>query len=92
MTGKEINHMMLQANKNHRNIRLKQLLSPAGIFYELLPKIFSQSEKLILELRRRIVRKDLGITTQKDFGITTTKYNLPDSSNYEAEKVTDRSI
>jgi magnesium-protoporphyrin IX monomethyl ester (oxidative) cyclase len=84
MTGEEINQMMIQANKNHRNIRLKQLLSPAGIFNELLPKIFSQSEKLILELRRRIVRKD--------FGITTTKYNLPDRSNYETEKVTDRSI
>jgi len=75
MTGKEINHMMLQANRNHRKIRLKQLLSPTGIFFELLPKIFSHSEKLILELRRKIV--------QKDFGIITNKYNLPaDSSTY----------
>jgi radical SAM superfamily enzyme YgiQ (UPF0313 family) len=75
MTGKEINHMMLQANRNHRKIRLKQLLSPTGIFFELLPKIFSHSEKLILELRRKIV--------QKDFGIITNKYNLPaDSSMY----------
>ena len=59
LTGNEIRHMRNQANRNHRNIRLKQLLlSPSGIFYELLPKIFTQGQKFMLELRRKIIQKD----------------------------------
>ena len=58
MTSEEIGHMLDQANKNHRNIRLKQLLSPTGIFFELLP----QSQRLMLELRRKIAQKVFWIT------------------------------
>ena len=67
MTSKEISHMHQQANQNHRGIRLRQLFSPAGIFYEFLPKIFSQSEKLMLELRRKIAQKEIRIFIKESF-------------------------
>jgi len=52
LSGEEINNIKNTANKRHRYIRLKQLLTFSGIINEFIPKLYSLVKRTFITNRR----------------------------------------